>query len=616
MSIARIIEETIKKSQVKGFNLLVCLVISLFFIAFMALDSFSAPSILCDFEHGINTNGPEGGGTGYFPHRTNTSVALPVVTHGAVGTDYCIVYRSLADEEKPQAFYIDNPDSKTIIEETRGANRMSAWIKLPVGYEQGHDRNFHFGTYTRDPKVVSNSAGTHYYHYFNLPPSVYWHKIIANEHPLKLSGSKSEISDNPTSPSWHYYDGFTRFYFHCKDYATKPEGEWEWLIDEVEFYHESEPENTVSINAISCSYFGEGHFQIGWYGEFRISNNHHYEVRYSTSPITNANYLSCTIVPRCSNLVKVPNSYSWVKADFSISVQDNTRYYFAIKDLDSDNRYVTRIDYPLGDAGQIDQPPEENQRPQANAGSEQTVTDNDNNGETVTLDGSGSSDLDGSISSYVWQEGNTEIATGMKPDVTLAVGTHTIILAVTDDLGAQDHDTVNIVVHDGTVVEPMCMYIEAESGTIVSPMVIGNDSNPAASRGKYVYAPSGAGNTTNPANEATYSISVPHDGAYYLWLRMCGPSGSNDAMYIGFNGNFDRVYPAETGEYEWVRVETTHRSGDFSHRLSAGANQINIGHGEELAMADMIFVTDDPDCIPADTADNQMSAPTGLRVIH
>ena len=56
--------------------------------------------------------------------------------------------------------------------------------------------------------------------------------------------------------------------------------------------------------------------------------------------------------------------------------------------------------------------------PLADAGSDQAVPDNDRNGtELVTLDGSASSDRDGSIVSYEWREGNTPIATGATPAV-------------------------------------------------------------------------------------------------------------------------------------------------------------------------------------------------------
>jgi len=88
-----------------------------------------------------------------------------------------------------------------------------------------------------------------------------------------------------------------------------------------------------------------------------------------------------------------------------------------------------------------------NQPPLANAGPDQSVTDSDRNGsEQVTLDGSASSDPDGNIVSFVWREGGSQIATGVKPTVTLSVGTHNIALTVTDDGGLTDTDTVTIKV--------------------------------------------------------------------------------------------------------------------------------------------------------------------------
>jgi hypothetical protein len=62
------------------------------------------------------------------------------------------------------------------------------------------------------------------------------------------------------------------------------------------------------------------------------------------------------------------------------------------------------------------------------------------------LDGSGSSDSDGTIVSYEWSENSAVIATGVNPQVDLAVGVHSITLTVTDDDGATDADEVIITV--------------------------------------------------------------------------------------------------------------------------------------------------------------------------
>lgn len=90
-----------------------------------------------------------------------------------------------------------------------------------------------------------------------------------------------------------------------------------------------------------------------------------------------------------------------------------------------------------------------NVAPTADAGDDQNVTDNDDSGyETVTLDGTGSSDSDGTIDSYVWTEGGSPIATGSTADVSLAVGTHDITLTVTDDDAATHSDSVTVVVNE------------------------------------------------------------------------------------------------------------------------------------------------------------------------
>jgi len=91
-----------------------------------------------------------------------------------------------------------------------------------------------------------------------------------------------------------------------------------------------------------------------------------------------------------------------------------------------------------------------NVAPVADAGADQTVTDTDGNGaETVTLDGSGSSDADGTIIAYEWREGSAVVGSGQTPSVTLSVGAHTLTLEVTDDDNATATDTVVVTVNPG-----------------------------------------------------------------------------------------------------------------------------------------------------------------------
>ena len=107
--------------------------------------------------------------------------------------------------------------------------------------------------------------------------------------------------------------------------------------------------------------------------------------------------------------------------------------------------------------------------PTANAGPDQTVTDADNDGsELVTLDGTGSSDPDGTITSYEWLEDGQQIATGVAPTVPFDVGVHTVTLRVTDNDGQQDTDTVEITVGSGALPT---VIIEKVSGDGLSGSV-------------------------------------------------------------------------------------------------------------------------------------------------
>ncbi len=85
-----------------------------------------------------------------------------------------------------------------------------------------------------------------------------------------------------------------------------------------------------------------------------------------------------------------------------------------------------------------------NALPIADAGADQAK----NFGEEVTLDASGSSDSDGTISSYEWKEGETVLSTAVSfTKNNFTAGVHTITLAVTDDDGATDADTVDVIIN-------------------------------------------------------------------------------------------------------------------------------------------------------------------------
>ena len=84
-----------------------------------------------------------------------------------------------------------------------------------------------------------------------------------------------------------------------------------------------------------------------------------------------------------------------------------------------------------------------NQPPIANAGSDQTVP----RYQTTVLDGSGSTDPEGTVLSFVWSMSGVEIGTGPRVTVgPLDVGTHSATLTVTDRSGASTSDEIILTV--------------------------------------------------------------------------------------------------------------------------------------------------------------------------
>lgn len=168
------------------------------------------------------------------------------------------------------------------------------------------------------------------------------------------------------------------------------------------------------------------------------------------------------------------------------------------------------VDIFTGSAGSL---PPGNQPPIADAGPDQTVPDTDQApGETVSLDGSLSSDPDGAIVAYSWSEQGIEIATGVSPQVTLGDGVHTITLTVTDAEGASDTDEVMITVEapppspnaDPVARDDAYTVDEDTTLNVGAPGVLGNDDDPDGD----------SLTVTSHTNTPSGVVSVSGDGSF------------------------------------------------------------------------------------------------------
>ena len=101
------------------------------------------------------------------------------------------------------------------------------------------------------------------------------------------------------------------------------------------------------------------------------------------------------------------------------------------------------------------------------------------------------------------------------------------------------------------------LLLQAESMTLTAPMTAGYDI--AAMGGRFISPTSGTSGS-NPTRNASVEVNVPA-GTYFLWTRIAGATATSDALYVGIDSSFDRVFPSAPGPYEWVRVETSDGSG-------------------------------------------------------
>ena len=174
--------------------------------------------------------------------------------------------------------------------------------------------------------------------------------------------------------------------------------------------------------------------------------------------------------------VSYSTNYNNAAKNVTVTFAKPGRYLFRVIILDSNNRYKETNTVEVRHVASTT-----NQPPVANAGTDTSISDSDGNGsQVVALNGSGSSDSDGTITSYVWKEGITQIATGVSPSVTLAVGTHTITLTVTDNAGATHSDTVVVTVTASvsntapTISAIADLTINEDTATAAIPFTVGD----------------------------------------------------------------------------------------------------------------------------------------------
>ncbi len=217
-----------------------------------------------------------------------------------------------------------------------------------------------------------------------------------------------------------------------------------------------------------------------------------------------------------------------------------------------------------GGGGGGGDPPPPNQLPVCDAGADQVVTDSDDNGsESLTLDGSGSIDNDGTIANYLWEEGSTTLCDGASATctVSLAVGTHSVTMTATDDNGESCTDTTVVVVQAGSGPNPGILVI-TPSSNLVSSGLVGGPFTPNAQA--YVVRNDGGLPLNWTASKTQSWVTLSKTGGTLA-------AGAADAVTVTINSGANSL--AAGGHSDTVTfTNTTDGTGNTTRNVSLTVN--------------------------------------------
>ncbi len=257
-----------------------------------------------------------------------------------------------------------------------------------------------------------------------------------------------------------------------------------------------------------------------------------------------------------------------------------------------DAQSITTFTSYSGNAGRMSNIP-----PVANAGTDQTVFDDDNNGsETIVLDGSGSTDPDGNITNYSWSLDNKQIAWGASPSLDLRTGNYSVILTVTDNDGARHFDTVAVTVNISSVVTEENIWLEAECGIVGSEWNVSSDAG--ASDGSFVTVKAGVESlgsaSENSKDHIVLSFNITESGSYTLWGRARVPSANDDSFWIRMDDGSWTMWNNITGgaTWQWDDVHDANNANTVvSYSLTKGSHTLTICYREDGAGLDKLYLT-------------------------
>lgn len=252
-----------------------------------------------------------------------------------------------------------------------------------------------------------------------------------------------------------------------------------------------------------------------------------------------------------------------------------------------------------------------NAAPVADAGSDIVVDDLNGSGiDTVAIDGSASSDLDGTIVNYSWSVDSMYYSSDTVFEFIASIGVHELVLTVTDNDGATDSDTITVTVNSPFSTE---IWLEAECGEVGSTWEQTSDAT--ASNGIYVAAPLGTESLNNASADTAdliiFTFDVSESGTYKVWGRVITPTANDDSYWVNMDNstNWTRWNSIPAGsDWHWDDVHEDSDDNPVGYALDPGEHTLSICFREDGALLDKIYIANDG-TVPSGMGDTATNCP-------
>ncbi len=140
---------------------------------------------------------------------------------------------------------------------------------------------------------------------------------------------------------------------------------------------------------------------------------------------------------------------------------------------------------------------------------------------------------------------------------------------------------------------PGSFYMEAEEGSLVSPMTVYEDET--ASGGKYIAAVVGSKKLDVPESiqtvHARYKLNITRKGTYAVWARIITPTPKSKSTWFSVDNQEYKQFSSSTiPTFTWKKVYTVN--------WDVGYHLVNIKYREAGQQIDNLIVTDDAKFTP------------------